>query len=184
MHMQTETIEAKPKRRKADLRTEIRNEAEAAASLLANIRDVIGDDEEAEQDAIEGETNLKELVGEAVDRINTLKGFGEAIDQQITKLEIRRERFKNQAELLKTAISSAMSTAEVDRLELPNATLSIKAVAPKAIITDEAAIPSKFWKPSDPRLDKKAVLDALKANEAVPGATLSNGSTTLQVTGG
>ena len=52
---------------------------------------------------------------------------------------------------------------------------------PKAEIVDESMIPSKFWKPSDPKLDRKAVLEALKAKEDVPSATLSNGSETLMV---
>ena len=176
----TDTLE-KPKKRKLDLRTEIKNEAEAAAALLANIRDVVGNDENAVQDAIEGETNLKELAGEAVERIATLNGFSKSIDDQIANLMKRRDRFENQSALIKTALSAAMTTAEIDRLELPNATLSVKALAAKAIITDEAMIPSKFWKPSDPKLDRKAVLDALKSGDAVSGAALSNGGFTLQI---
>jgi hypothetical protein len=52
---------------------------------------------------------------------------------------------------------------------------------PKAIILNEADIPSKFWKAQDPKLDRKAVLDALKAKEAVAGAELSNGGETIQI---
>ena len=70
------------------------------------------------------------------------------------------------------------------KLELPTATLSIKAVPAKAEITDEALLPSKFFKAQDPKLDKKAVLDALKAKEDVPGAVLSNGGETLSIRGG
>ncbi|MGE0857439.1 MAG: siphovirus Gp157 family protein [Hyphomicrobiaceae bacterium] len=42
-------------------------------------------------------------------------------------------------------------------------------------------IPSEFWKPQPPRLDKKVVLDALKAGAVVPGAELSNGGETLSM---
>jgi hypothetical protein len=176
----TDTLE-KPKKRKFDLRTEIKNEGEAAAALLANIRDVVGNDEDAVQDAIEGETNFKELASEAVERIALLNVYMKSLDDGIAKLAARRDRFENQAALIKTALSAAMTTAEIDRLELPNATLSVKALPAKAVITDEALIPSKFWKPSDPKLDRKAVLDALKAGDAVSGAALSNGGTTLQI---
>lgn len=178
--MTIETLD-KPRRRKFDLRTEIKNEGEAIAELLSNCRDVIGDDEYAIQDAIEGETNFKEVASEAVERIATLNGFSKSIDDQITNLIKRRDRFENQAALIKTALSAAMTTAEIDRLELPNATLSVKALPAKAIIIDEALIPSKFWKPSDPKLDRKAVLDALKSGDSVSGAALSNGGTTLQI---
>lgn len=174
----------KPRKRKADLRVEIQNEAEAAAALLANIRDVIADDDEAVQDAIEGETNLKEVIGAAVARIAEIDALSDAIKAQADKLKARRDRLDNQADLLRAAIANAMQTAEVDRLELPAATLTIKATAPKAVITDEAAIPSRFFVPQDPKLSLKAVGDALKAGEQVPGATLSNGGSTLQIRGG
>jgi hypothetical protein len=49
------------------------------------------------------------------------------------------------------------------------------------LIVDEAAIPADFWKPSDPKLDKKAVGEALKAGREVAGAMMSNGGETLQV---
>ena len=68
-----------------------------------------------------------------------------------------------------------MGQAEMRKMELPQATISLRAVPPKAEITDEALVPSKFWKAQDPKLDKKAVLDALKGKEDVPGASLSNG---------
>jgi uncharacterized phage infection (PIP) family protein YhgE len=176
--------EAKPKKRKADLRTEIKNEAEAAKSLLANYRDVIADDDEAREDAIEGETNLKEAIGAAVARVAEIDAMSEAIKTQADKLRSRRDRLENQAELLRAAIANAMQTAEIDKLELPSHTLTIKATPAKATITDEAAIPSKFFVPQDPKLSLKAVGDALKAGETVPGATLSNGGSTLQIRGG
>jgi hypothetical protein len=178
------TIEAPKKKRKADLRTDIRNEAEAAKELLANIRDVIADDDEAREDAIEGETNLKEAIGAAVMRVAEIDALSEAIKAQADKLRSRRDRLDNQADLLRAAIASAMQTAEIDKLELPTHTLTVKATPPKAVITDEAAIPSRFFVPQDPKLSLKAVGDALKAGEQVPGATLSNGGSTLQIRGG
>jgi len=56
-----------------------------------------------------------------------------------------------------------------------------KPTPPKTIIADEALIPARFWKPSDPKLDRAAVSAALKAGEIVPGATLGNGGFTLSV---
>jgi hypothetical protein len=61
-------------------------------------------------------------------------------------------------------------------------TLSLRAVAVSVIVIDETEIPTKFWKASAPKLDKRAVLEALKAKETVPGASLSNGGQTLALT--
>ncbi len=165
----------------SDIARNVKIEGEAARSLLANIRDVIGDDDEMAMTAIEGETELKECISEAVDRISELNSHCEALDLRIKDLSERRARFDVQAERIKTAVFAAMGQAEIRKLELPQATLSVRADRPKAEIVDEALVPSKFWKAKDPVLDKKAVLEALKAKEDVPGAALSNGGETLSI---
>ncbi len=158
-------------------------QGEAARALLANIRDVIGDDDEMALVAVEGETGLIEAISAGVDRIAELNAHCEALDIQAKHLKERRDRFEDQAVRIKAALHVAMGHAELRKLELPQATLSIRSVPPKAEIIDEASIPSRFWKAQDPKLDRKAVLDALKAKEDVPGALLSNGGETLAIKG-
>ena len=160
---------------------ELHLQGEAAKALLLNIRDVVEDDAEMIETAIEGETNLKEAISAAVDRILELDAHEEAITAQIKALSERKERFSHQSERIKAAVHVAMSQAELRKMELPVATISVRAVPPKAEITDEAILPSRFWKPQDPKLDRKAILDALKAKEEVPGATLSNGGETISI---
>ena len=168
----------------SDTVRDLQIEGEAARALLANIRDVIGDDEEMIATAVEGETGLVEIISEAVNRIAQLNAHCEAIVQQVSALKTRGERFEGQADRLRAAIHAAMGHANLRKLELPQATLSIRAVPPKVEITSEADIPAKFWIAQDPKLDKKAVLAALKAKEDVPGAALSNGGETLSCRGG
>jgi hypothetical protein len=164
-----------------DVSRDLHIQGEAARALLLNIKDVVEDDAEMIETAIEGETNLKEAISAAVDRILELDAHEEAITAQIKALSERKERFAHQSERIKAAIHVAMSQAELRKIELPQATLGVRAVPPKCEITDEAEIPSRFWKPQDPKLDKKAVLDALKGKEEVPGAVLSNGGETLSI---
>ena len=158
-------------------------EAEAARSLLANIRDVIGDDEDMALTAIEGETGLTEMIGGAVSRIQELEAFEAAIAEQVKALNERKSRFARQSEHIRQAILVAMGHVDMKKLELPHATVTRKPVPPKAEITSEADIPSKFWKPADPKLDRKALLEALKDKEVVPGAALSNGGETIMIRG-
>jgi hypothetical protein len=165
----------------SDLRRTLTDEAEAARVLLANIRDLIADDEQATVDAIEGETNLLEAIGRAVDEVATCEANADAVASMVKRLGERKSRLEHRAERMRAAISVAMDQAGIKKLDLPQAVLTIKATPPKAIITDEAAIPARFWKPADPKLDKKAVLDALKAGDKIDGAELSNGCTTLQI---
>lgn len=165
----------------SDVSRTLHIQGEAAKALLANIRDVIGDDEEMAAVAVEGETDLIEAISAGVARIAELEAHSMTIDYQLQSLKLRQSRFDAQAERIKAAIHVAMGQAELRRLELPQATLSVRAVAPKAEITDEALVPSRFWKAQDPKLDKAALLKALKDNEDVPGAALSNGGETISI---
>tara|TARA_R110000868_G_C10823881_1_gene758835 strand:+ start:717 stop:1223 length:507 start_codon:yes stop_codon:yes gene_type:complete len=156
-------------------------EAEAARSLLANIRDVIGDDEDAAADAVEGQTGFKEAVIRVTERLAEIEAIAEAIATRRERLGARSARLTAQSEAIRTALSAALDHAGVKRIELPSATISLKATPPKIIVTDEAAIPTEFWKRGDPKLDRGSLLKALKDEREIPGAALSNGGITIQI---
>lgn len=160
---------------------DLNRETEAARSLLENMRDIIGEDEGDIATAVEGETNLHEAITRAVARVAELDALVAATDTVIENVKERQARLKKQRELIRSALTVAMEAGEIKKLELPLATLSLKRVAPSTVFSDEWLVPEKFWTPQPPKLDKKAVLDALKAGEQVPGATLSNGGQSIQV---
>lgn len=151
-----------------DISRELHIQGEAARNLLLNIKDVVEDDAELIETAIEGETSLKEAISAAVDRILELDAYEEAIAAQVKALSERKKRFAHQSERIKSAIHVAMGQAELRKMELAVATLGVRAVPAKCEILDESMIPSKFWKAQEPKLDKKAVLDALKQKKTCP----------------
>jgi len=159
----------------------LRRETEAARSLIANVKALVGDDEDVVASTVEGETNLLEAIGDAMARLAELNGLMDGVAGMIASLKARGERFERQRDLIRDAIALAMETAEVRKLELPMATLSLKSTPQKVEITDESAIPSEFWKPQEPKLDRRGLLTALKAGEQIKGAVLSNGGSSLQV---
>lgn len=165
----------------SEARRDLQKQTEAARLLLSTYEDILGDDAEAKADAVEGETDLREAIHAAVVRLAEIAAIQEAAAGLIGKLKARCERLDAQAEGIRTAIAVAMEVGEIKKLELDLATVSLRAVPPKAEIVAEADIPARFWKPSDPKLDKKAVLEALKAKEVIPGAMLSNGSMSVSL---
>jgi hypothetical protein len=166
-----------------NLAYDLRRETEAAYTLLANIRDVIADDAQAVADAVEGETNLMEVIATAVARIQELEAHCVALTEQTKTLAERKARFERQGEHLRAAVLVAMGQVDLKKIELPTATLSRKAVPLKCEIVNPADIPSHFWIPAEPKLDRKALLEALKAKQPVPGAELTNGGETLAIRG-
>lgn len=178
-------------------------EALAAKALRESIVAMAGEDEDLILDSIEGETSLFELIdglleAAALDETSIL-----AVETAIGKLDARKERFKKRIETARELITQALTIAELPKLERPTATLSVSARAPSTIIVDEAAIPSSYWKPGKPTLDKKALTDALRAREKalqelpkcesdrakaladfppeIPGVTLSNAAPSLTI---
>lgn len=128
-------------------------------------------------DSLEGETDLMELSSQIVGRIAEIDGFDAAIKDRQRTLRERAERFGKQKEHLRAALVSLMEASDQSKLELPEATLSIRAIKPKRMVTDETAIPDEFWKVKR-EIDKTA-LNA--ADGEVPGTEWSNGGTSLTI---
>lgn len=153
----------------------------AARALIEQTRELVGDDEDVISTTVEGETDLHEAIGAAVKRLIELNTLIAATGDLIETIKDRRARFERQASALKEAVAVAMEGAEIKTLELPLATLSLRRVPASVVLSDEWLVPEKFWKAQDPKLDKRAVLDALKAGDIVPGAQLDNGGVALQM---
>jgi hypothetical protein len=49
------------------------------------------------------------------------------------------------------------------------------------VVTNEPDIPEQFWLPQPPKLDRRAVLEALKVGIAVTGAELANPRITIAI---
>lgn len=158
----------------------LHREIQAADVLRQTLREIVGDDEEVIRDTIEGETSLRELIAMTAADIAADIGLVKGADEAIKAIKERKDRIEKRIAMRRVAVQTGMESAGIKTLETAVATLSLKAVPPSVLILDEAAIPSEFWEPQDPKLSKRAVLDALKAGEDVPGAQLSNGGTTLQ----
>lgn len=159
-------------------------QAEAAAALVANYRDILNGDEDAKLDLIEGETELNEAIAAGVHRLQELEALIEGAKNYERALKARRDRLNSQRELIRTAIGAAMAQADVKSLETPTGTISRKRVPPKLILdeTRQGEIPADYWI-MEPKLNKTLLLADVKSGKDVPGATLSNGSETIQVRG-
>lgn len=156
-------------------------ETQAAQALLANLKDIIGEDTQFAADIVEGETHLHEAIDRAVQLLVDDTAAVTGLTQMIDGLTDRRERLQARIAIVRTALAIAMDQA--GRKTYPHAavTITLKAVPPSVMVTDEAAIPAQYFKPKDPVLDKRALLTDLKAKKTIPGCTLSNGGNTLQL---
>lgn len=156
-------------------------ESAAAKILLTMIAETVGDDQEMIADAIEGQTGLMEAMDRAVDRIAALEANAAALKEQVHALTERRQRFEVGALKLRDMIKQILADTNLQKVERPRATLSLRKVPPSVIITDATTLPETYLRHKAPEPDKTAIGKALKSGQFVPGAMLSNGSIGLSV---
>lgn len=157
---------------------EERRAAEALRETLGKLGEM---DEDTIRDTIEGETNLQEAIAGAVALLTNAEIMQGGLKAKLAELDARKVRYDNRVTFIRTAIEQAMVIGNLPSMELPDATLSLSKRAPGLVITDEAKIPARFWKPQDPVIDKKAIAEALKAKEEVAGASLGAGTVSLTI---
>lgn len=167
----------------SDTEHQLRRQTEAARELLADLRgEGIEDDEEFRADTIEGETDIHGAIAAALAEIDEAEILIEGGKAKIEQIGNRVAAEQKRVERVRALIERAMVTLDLPTLRLPTATLSVSRRKPGLIVTDESAIPSRFYvqpPAPPPKLDKKALLEALNDNEAIPGAGLDNGSISL-----
>lgn len=157
-------------------------EARAVAALQESLRQLGAEgDETLLMDSIEGETSLLQAIDRLLLAIAEAAGLARGARDAAETLAARAARFEKRVEAARAVIEQALLIAEVDRLERPSATLSLTRRPPQVEIAEEADIPAEFWKLGDPKLDRKALLAALKSGRAVPGACLANSAPSLTI---
>lgn len=149
-------------------------------AVAAHLHDALSDDERAYLDTLEGETDLYEWVRRLLERIEDDEGQQTILAEQIADRTVRKNRASERVKVSREAIQGLLECARLDKLVLPEATISVRDVPPKAIISDEAALPDALCKfKRSP--DMAAVKAEMEAGRAVPGVTLDNGSVSLTI---
>lgn len=93
------------------------------------------------------------------------------------RLADRRRAIENKRDRIKEYLKLQMERVGKDKIKLPMATLALQNNPPAVHITDDKAIPAKYITiiPEQHVPDKKAILEALRAGNEVPGAEVTQG---------
>ena len=186
----------------------IRRETEAARNLLAGMRETIGEEDMALlADTIEGETNLLEAIDTALSEIDETEVLISGLKEKEGQFAQRRRAMEERVRRFRSLIEQSMAVTEQAKLRRPAATLTLRKLPPDVVIIAEADIPSEFFVPQPPpppKLNKASLKYALLQREKkielaasleegeerarelaslppIPGATLNNGSFSLQI---
>ena len=187
---------------------QLSREIQAARVIVAGVRAMIPEEDLALlADTLEGETNLLEAIDLALLEIDETEALISGLKEKEGQFSKRRRAMEERVRRFRGLIEQAMAVAEQGKLRRPTATLTLRKLPIDVVVLSEADIPADFFVPQPPpppKLDKKALKQALEAREAklsfaaslddpeergkafapippIPGATLDNGGVSLQV---
>lgn len=124
-------------------------------------------DEQLMQDMLEGETDLLSIVERIHEQISRDNEMLAGISERKSTLIERERRIKTRAANLKAEIGKLLRVAQITKLELPEATYSVRFGKPKLDVVDADAVPEQFqvvkYTP-----DKKAINEAFSEIEDLP----------------
>ena len=93
----------------------------------------------------------------------------------------RLDRIEASSARKREVAQAVMEDAGIEKILEPDFTVSLRVAPPGVVVTNEEDIPEWFWIPQAPKLDRKRILDCLKAGTAVMGASLSNSRVCLSI---
>ena len=165
------------------MRDTIRIEAGAVAAQVANLLTAypeLVEDGQLLLDMIEAETDLDTVASRILDEELESICISNAARSRRADLSERIARFDRRIDAMRSLLKSLMRTAGIDKLVLPEATVSITKARESVVITDPDAVPSQLCKLIR-QPDKDAIGKALKAGELIPGAALVAGEAGLTI---
>ena len=138
-------------------------------------------DETTLLDTLEGATNLHEALGEVVRSALDDEALADGLKLRLEAMRGRLERIETTSARKREVALAVMEEAGIEKILEPDFTISLRVQPPGLQVTNEADIPEWFWIPQSPKLDRRKILETIKAGTAVMGAELANSRVNLVV---
>ena len=157
-----------------------------AAATYTSIRDRVRAedpqiDEQTLADTVEGLTDLHEIIAAIVRTALTDEALATGLKSRVAEMEERLNRLQDRATKRRQIAKEAMVELDIKKITAPDFTVSIRPGMPALLVLDEAVVPSIYWQPSAPRLDRQGLLSELKCGAEIDGVALSAPEPTLSV---
>ena len=138
-------------------------------------------DETTLLDTLEGATSLHEAIGEVMRAALEDEALADGLKGRLEEMRERLERIETASAKKRQVAQFVMEEAGIEKILAPDFTVSLRVAPQGVVITSEEDIPEWFWVPQAPKLDRKHILETLKAGTAVMGAELTNSRVCLSV---
>ena len=138
-------------------------------------------DEQTLTDTVEGLTDLHEILAAIVRAALADEALAAGLKGRIAEMQERLERLQERAAKRRQIVKDTMVELDLKKLTAPDFSASIRPGMPALLVIDETAVPSIYWEPREPRLDRQGLLAELKQGAEITGVTLSNPEPVLSV---
>ena len=130
-------------------------------------------DIQAIQDTLEGIEGMIADKAESIAKlIKSIEADEQAIKAEEERLYARRKALENRRLSIKEYLQNQLIEANIDKVKGTLFTISIQNNPPSANIQDDATVPEKYYIPQPPKLDKRALIEDLKAGAQYEGIEL------------
>jgi hypothetical protein len=138
-------------------------------------------DEQTLADTVEGLTDLHEVLTAIIRAALADEALAAGLKGRIAEMEDRLTRLQDRASKRRQIAKDVMIELDLKKLAAPDFTASIRPGMPALMVIDEAAVPSIYWEPRDPRLNRQGLVADLKQGAEITGVSLSNPEPVLSV---
>jgi hypothetical protein len=138
-------------------------------------------DERTLADTVEGLTDLHEILTAILRSALEDEALVNGLKARIAEMEGRLGRLQDRASKRRQIAKDVMIELDLRKLTAPDFTASIRPGTPALMVIDEAAVPSIYWEPREPRLNRQALASELKQGSEITGVKLSNPEPVLSV---
>lgn len=140
----------------------------------------LAEDETLRLDTLDGETNLTAIIERALSERQDALVMVAAIKERLDALGSRKSRYERKDKAMKALIKGLMEVADIPKLQLAEATLSVTSPRMTVNVLNVDDLPQGYYR-TKKEADKTALKSALEKGEKIPGAELVLGESGLTV---
>jgi hypothetical protein len=160
------------------VRSEIQRYTRIREWLLQHFPDV---DDQTIRDTLEGETNLHEMIAAVIRSALVDEALSAGLRKRLEDMKERLARLEERGAKKRQLALDAMGEVGLSKLQQSDFTASTRPGSPSLLVTAEGEVPSPYWVPQAPKLDRQALLGQLKRGAEIPGVQLNNPKPVLVV---
>ena len=138
-------------------------------------------DEVTLADTVEGLTNVPDILMAIIRSALQDEALVTGLKLRMSEMQLRLDRLEDRASKRRAIAKDVMVDCDIKKLQAPDFTASIRPGTPALMVIDESAVPSIYWEPSKPKLNRRELMTGLTQGHEIAGVTLANPLPVLSV---